>query len=875
MGGKMKIFYLNSTHWDREWYLPFQGFRYNLVEMVNDLIKTMENDPEYKLFCFDGQTVVLEDYAEIEPEGAKKLRSLIEEGRIVVGPWYVMPDEFLVSGESLIRNLMTGDALAKKWGGKPWKYGYVNDVFGHIAQMPQIFSGFDIQGSYVGRGLGNTDFNHFVWQAPDGTKCYTSIGSYGAFARKKMDKYGTEEFPELLRNWIDANIARSDAPIVFFSNTDDHKKATPYTPKVLNMIREMYPDAEVVDADLTAMAEELKKYESCLPIVCGELNEPIDRCDFEVANMKLLYHCLSSYYPIKQENDCCQNLLEKQIEPMLAVSAIENQPIQHRYVDVAYRHLLENHPHDSICGCSGDQVHKDMIYRFDQVKGICNRLYDRFLEFAPHGKGKEYELKLYNFTPSPRKRYITANIDFFKDYPTVHCGYAAKEVYNNFRLFDENGNEIPYQIVAIDRDVKKRIATAFQAEATFDVYTICFEAELPAFGYSVYKVTPEKEKVAYANGLPCGDSWAENDFIRLDIRPNGQLDITDKRTGMVYAKLNEFTDNAEVGDGWRHESPMNSYTVSGFGSHATISLISAGFATVAFQIEKDIMLPAFLDPKSLKRSEIKKPLHMEYTVTLKRDSAAVEVALKIDNKIKDHRLRLMLPTGVEGDQYFAGQAFYCVERKVGTDPKTVTWIEPECAEKNMNGIIGKRDSNGNGLAFVSAEGLHEGACHHDNDNTIAVTLYRCFDRVYLQTKAIRPQLQQEMTFKYAIVPLDPKTDYTDLLYIQHCLAGMDIAYSRRVDDQTAHPETKSYLSLDHDKVQLSIFKCAQDGNGYIVRVFNASNEAATATLSLGFDCQKAFETNMNEETIKPISLQENKLKLTFKPWEIKTVRLVR
>ena len=196
----MKIFYLNSTHWDREWYLPFQGFRYNLVEMVNDLIKTMENDPEYKLFCFDGQTVVLEDYAEIEPEGAKKLRSLIEEGRIVVGPWYVMPDEFLVSGESLIRNLMTGDALAKKWGGKPWKYGYVNDVFGHIAQMPQIFSGFDIQGSYVGRGLGNTDFNHFVWQAPDGTKCYTSIGSYGAFARKKMDKYGTEEFPELLRH---------------------------------------------------------------------------------------------------------------------------------------------------------------------------------------------------------------------------------------------------------------------------------------------------------------------------------------------------------------------------------------------------------------------------------------------------------------------------------------------------------------------------------------------------------------------------------------------------------------------------------------------------------------------------------------------------
>ena len=80
----MKIFYLNSTHWDREWYLAFQGFRYNLVEMMDDLIRIVENDPEYKLFCFDGQTIVLEDYAEIEQEGAEKLKKLIEEGNVLV-----------------------------------------------------------------------------------------------------------------------------------------------------------------------------------------------------------------------------------------------------------------------------------------------------------------------------------------------------------------------------------------------------------------------------------------------------------------------------------------------------------------------------------------------------------------------------------------------------------------------------------------------------------------------------------------------------------------------------------------------------------------------------------------------------------------------
>ena len=141
---KFKIYYLNGTHWDREWYLPFQEFRYNLVKMVDDMVSKLRNDENFKLFTFDGQTIVLEDYKEIAKDRADKLQKLIEEGRVLVGPWYVMPDEFLVSGESLIRNLMKGHKLAKEWGTEAWKYGYICDIFGHIAQMPQIFKGFKL-----------------------------------------------------------------------------------------------------------------------------------------------------------------------------------------------------------------------------------------------------------------------------------------------------------------------------------------------------------------------------------------------------------------------------------------------------------------------------------------------------------------------------------------------------------------------------------------------------------------------------------------------------------------------------------------------------------------------------------------------------------
>lgn len=868
----MKIYYLNSTHWDREWYLPFQSFRFNLVEMVDGLLDIMEQDPEYKLFCFDGQTIVLQDYTEIVPEGAARLRRLIDAGRLVVGPWYAMPDEFLVSGESLIRNLMTGHALAEKWGGKPWKYGYANDIFGHIAQMPQIYAGFDIHGSYLCRGLGTTDFNHFVWQAPDGTKCYTSISGYGSFARSKIDQFGTEGFPELLKSWIDRHAQRSDAPIVFFSNTDDHKKATAHTPQVLKLIQELFPDAEVVDADLSVMAEELKRYESCLPIICGELNRP-QIGGKGSSNMKLLYHCLSSYYPLKQENDRCQNLLEKRIEPMLAISEMEGQPIRHQFVDAAYRYLLQNHPHDSICGCSGDQVHKDMIYRYDQVKQICDRLYERFLEFRPSGAGEDYELRVYNFTPVSRKRFVTVKLDFFSNYLSTKGGYALKEYRNNFKLYSESGSELPYQILHIERNVKKRIPERFQAEEAFDVYTVCFEADIPAFGFSSYKVSPCTETVAYSGCLPCGDNWAENDWIRLQIRPNGELDITDKRTKKTYTRLHKFSDSAETGDGWRHESPVNDCIFSGFGSQTTVSLVHRGFACVTFRIEKEILLPAFLNDGAFTRSEEKKPLAVTYTVCVRQDSPAVEITLTVKNNIKDHRLQLLFPTGVGSDTCFAGQAFYCVERKTGANPETLTWLEPECVEKNMNGILGTRGTDGTGLAFVCAEGLHEGGVDKDPESTMAVTLFRCFDRVYLQTKAVRSQLQQEMTFRYAVVPMDEKTDYSELLYIQHCLAQTDIACSRRMNEEETVAHGKSYFELDNSKVQVSVFKCAQDANGWILRLYHASGEAGEATLQLSVPCSRCIVTNMNEEALEEATVADGKVLLHFRPWEIKTLRI--
>ncbi len=100
---------ISHTHWDREWYQPFQIFRIRLVHLIDNLLAIMKNDPDYAHFMLDGQTIVLEDYLQIRPENEKYLKELIKQGRILIGPWYILPDEFLVSPEATIRNLLRGE----------------------------------------------------------------------------------------------------------------------------------------------------------------------------------------------------------------------------------------------------------------------------------------------------------------------------------------------------------------------------------------------------------------------------------------------------------------------------------------------------------------------------------------------------------------------------------------------------------------------------------------------------------------------------------------------------------------------------------------------------------------------------------------------
>ena len=882
---KFDIFYFSGTHWDREWYQDAQSYRYRLVRMIDRLLDLFDKDPEYQTFHFDGQTIVLEDYTEIRPEMKEKLRGLIKDRKILIGPWYVMPDEFLVSGESLIRNLMKGHKLASEWGTEAWKYGYICDIFGHIAQMPQIFKGFGINYSALGRGMTEGDPAFFRWQAPDGTEVYNftldpdhGYASYYYTYRFEEDKsVNNPKVLENIRGYIDAERARSAQPIVVLMDAIDHSEASVHTTDYIKKIAEMYPDANVHHINLCEQGEMLEKYHDELPVICGEINKT---AQMQHSYLHLITHTLSSYYTIKKENDECQNLLEKETEPLCALARLEGVNLDRSFVNVAYKHLLQNHPHDSICGCSVDQVHMDMKYRFAQAKEISNVMqgdfYDRLVRKDDKDLGDEYEsiLTLHNVLPFDVTRTVTVDIEFEPEYPTQYQEPFGYEFINSFKIFDAEDNEIPYQVVDIKRGSRRRLYN-LPNEVLKDIHTVSFKANLPACAMTEYKIVQSKTPVRYLKKMKSGMNYAENEYIRLDILANGSLQITDKKTGKVYTKLGNLVDDGEIGDGWFHANPVKDSAVNSVGCAAVIEKVESGPSRCVFKVTRYMEVPeeVITDTFGKRRSDNKVTLKIETYVGLSEESRYVDVALEYDNIAKDHRLRLMIPTGIENDKYFAGQAFYCCERKTSINYDTATWRETDPYEKAMNGIVGKRDKDGSGIAFVSAAGLHECAGFDDDEGTIGVTLSRSFRKTVGTNGEVGGQINGKLSYKFLFAILDEDVEYADLLKMQDIMAAPLRPVVSNVKCGTKISPAVSKIEVGSKAIETSVIKWAEDDDALIVRVFNASEKESEGFISLASDIKKAELVTLNEEYVSDAKVEDNKVKFTLTPWRIATFKI--
>ena len=398
---RWRAFVIPHTHWDREWYERFEGYRARLVPMVSRLLDILERDGEFRSFTFDGQTIAIQDYLEKRPADRPRVEALVKAERLFIGPWHVLADLLLVSGESILRNLQEGLRSAGELG-RASRVAYVADPFGHPAQLPQILRAFGYDTYVFARGMGDQGESvgsEFWWEAPSGDRVR---------AAHLVDHYSNalslvglpDEDPAALRRRVRAKTTRILDRLTPYANGDalllmvgdDHVDAYARLPEAVREMRQVFRN---VDARIASLEE----FAAAMPPLEHEVNGEIVSGRYR----PILRGVNSTRVWIKQENVACERLLLEWCEPLDALTGGRSRD----ELRILWRMLLQNHPHDSICGCSIDAVHDiDMAPRFAFVRERGGALADKLLsELAGPGDAP----MTWNPLPWPRDAVVSVD----------------------------------------------------------------------------------------------------------------------------------------------------------------------------------------------------------------------------------------------------------------------------------------------------------------------------------------------------------------------------------------------------------------------------------------------------------------------------------
>ncbi len=879
MAKQYKAHYISGTHWDREWYRPVEEYRLLLVEVMDELLEIFRENPDFKYFHLDGQTCVLKDFTEVRPEKTDELAGLIRAGKVLVGPWYTMPDLFCPGDEALVRNLLMGRRIAGEWGAKPMPVAYTCDMFGHPSQMPQIYAGFDLPHCVLGRGTNeHTTPATFRWQAPDGSEVFTfklqDAMGYGPFngARNVLENAKPEDDPkevdaracERIKGYVDHERGRTNTSALCLMDALDHVSPAADIARYIRLVEQACPDVSVRHSTLPAFFCAAEQAAKKAPVKKGELREPAKRrCGY----LWLIPNCVSARVRMKQANDACQNLLEKETEPLFAFANLAGAGLPERFLRLAWEELLLNHAHDSICGCSIDQVHRDMMHRFDQVRIIGEQVRHKALaaltvdcaDPAADAGEDAFGVVLANPVPQAREEAVVFDVDLPQDYAhSFSLGFNTQRI-KAFRLYDREGNELPYQRLAVDPRYGWRSAVAqpcFLTDGPRERYTVAARVPLPALGFTSLVVKPSETAVHGMGTLRTGPTAAENEHLAVCVNPNGTLAITDKATGETYTDLLTFEDRSEEGDGWFHGESVNDEIALSAAAAARVSVLQDGPELVRFRIAVTLDLPVRYDWHEQQRSRERSPLEIVSLVTMRRGARVVDVETSLDNRIQDHRLRVLFPTdAADATTWLAHHPYDVVERPVALDTSTADWNEHDLAEKPFLHLqaVG---AGARGLAFLSAGGVHEGGVADDTRRTMQVTLLRSFRKTVGTSGEFDGLEQGRITWRYALLPYAgtfPSRDaFRELAFLQ---AGLLTRQTGRFSsghppmEGTARPE-KSLLNQKTGDLVVSAIKPREAGGGLIVRLWNPTGRKQKETLTFDRKVRGAVFCKLNETRIK-------------------------
>jgi mannosylglycerate hydrolase len=904
---KYTVFVIPHTHWDREWYATFQQFRIRLVHVMDALLALLEREPAYRHFNLDGQTVVLQDYLEIRPGQRELLKKVITEGRLGVGPWYVLPDEFLVSAEALVRNLLLGHRLAGEFG-HVQKVGYVPDTFGHISQLPQILRGFDIPYAMTLRGLDEGGLrSELNWQSPDGSRVLlrhlpTDLGYVNASALAPNIQDAANDLLALARY----ETLRAASPVLLALNGVDHLPARADLPAILAAANQapgqvFHFQQASLEEYFKALAKALGEQE--LGTVQGELR---DANRTPGRDNRLLPHILSSRIYNKQQNERAQNLLERWAEPWSALAWLEGEEYPAGFLWKSWEWLLRNHPHDSIGGCSIDAVHAQMETRFAWSSEIAEEITrERFELFTRRidlsdVKKDEAALLVFNNLPWRRDGVLSVDIDLWDFFlnrvalerwsaqsarPEITAETSGVEVFRrrvmeqwyggapslpnlNFRglqIRPLGGQPLEVQVESFSRaSMLRPLSSGPAAERRGVRVRASFMAHLPAFGYQAYAVSPAENPNKPVVIQPPAN-LLENEFLRVQIAPDGTFSVTDKATRQVFRDLGYFEDGGDCGDGYNYSHPQEDRLENSRGCPVHISRLAGGPAVQRTRIDYEWSLPEGLDGARHKRVEARRACPLSVSLSLAVGTPRLDLQVSFDNHVRDHRLRMVFPSDIPAERSNASAQFDVVSHPVRVQPvPAAAWVEDAPTTFPQQDWVDLSEGE-RGLCLIS-RGLPEYEVIDNDRREMALTLLRAVGFLgagyELQTASIgagpniatpEAQIQRKLTFDLALFPHRGSWDQAEVWRQAQAFNNPPRAYCPGRDENEplrnagGGPPERALLAVEGSNVILSALKKAETGPALILRLYNPSNSPSEAILRLPFRPARVQSAGLDEQ----------------------------
>ena len=843
---------VSHTHWDREWYRTFESFRARLVDAIDRVLDLVAEDAEFR-FLLDGQTIVLEDYLEIRPERRGELEDACRSGRIAIGPWYVQPDSLLPSGETHIRNLLEGRRVGAPFGGVS-SIAYTPDSFGHPAQFPQILAGFGLELFVYWRGNGSEIDElpaEYRWVSPDGTSIlahHLGEGYFGACGLPDDPISGAVFLQELATGL--AGRTRNDR--VLLMNGIDHALPSPRVAPTLEALRRTtgwHVERGLLEDFASGLSQDAPTFQ-------GEL------VGGRIAN--LLPGVWSARIPLKQRNRHAETALLGWAEPWAAIAAWCGFRDERPALRAAWRTLLCNQAHDSICGCSQDRVHDQGDARYDRAIELAEETTARCLErLAGLGVDRrrpwDADLDVAVFNPSPHARTdvvrfaleADAWVEFRGDIERTMQVHPLLGGTTQTQGYTADGS--PIRLVREEGSPRLRLETELPPLLVEMVVE-----DVPAFGWKRVRLErsdPHPDQEDTGTEIEVGG-------IGVSVAADGTLDV---RFGdRVHRGLFALEDLGDRGDTYDFD-PVVHGTEPRLESVRVRRIVHAG-GIARLRVERTFSTPSRLEAGRSARSAERAESRIVLDVRLAPRVERVDVSVRLENGAEDHRLRLLFPTGDASDARAATTSDVASRMPGAID--TTGWVHPAPRTFCHQGFV-----SAGGLT-VGAPGLPEAEV--TAEGTIALTLVRSVGWLALMDLVTRP-------IPAGPVVETPGAQCRDPFTVELCLApgcaphvARDAELGlRAVPAAEASPqEGRAMLELRGEGLVLEAVKPAEGDQGIVVRVSNPTDEEVAGELRTALDVSCAVPMRLDETPLgSPATVDDGAFRFAVRPRGLYTVQL--